>query len=127
MEAEVNISGLNITLGGCKSGIGPERKKFCFVDEDSPCPKNETQFKALPGTYYSTELCTSQNELKSASLLLFAIGWLIPGWSINIGVFRSLITHTELDKIYLRIAKDLARKVWKIIRKLIHTLIGPGS
>ena len=64
MEVEANVFGQNITLGECKSVIGPEEKKFCFVDEDSPCPKNETQFKALPGTYYSTELCPSKSELR---------------------------------------------------------------
>ena len=74
-EIEANIGGLNITLGECKYVIGPEEKKFCFVDEDAPCAKNETQFKALPGTYYSTEPCASLNETKFPFITF--IGYLI--------------------------------------------------
>ena len=80
MKVEVNIMGINITLGQCKSAIdGTDTTPFCFVNEDSPCSKNQTQFRSLPGTYYSTEPCKGRKggtRYGWITVIGFALGFL---------------------------------------------------
>ena len=69
-----NIYGKNVTLGECNFLIGQEELNFCFVNEDSICSK--TPFKGLPGTFYSTESCKSDENDRRFGFLAY-VGFLL--------------------------------------------------
>jgi len=56
LEFSVDVNSNTIPFGECKSQ-GDSGEHFCFVNEDSVCPK--TEFIGKPGTYASYEPCKS--------------------------------------------------------------------
>ena len=61
LELETQINGKSVIFGQCQhpldylSGDCKEIDKFCFVDEDSVCPKVPSKLK--PGSFISTKPC----------------------------------------------------------------------